>query len=252
MAYETWFDTAQNKTLLAICARRLIKSIGVGAVIWGLVNMGLGIVAVQENIINVGLIMLGLLMLGSGVQALLRPTLRVLLTQTVVAVLLLVWNVGITILNIHFTGQFDPRVMIFPVVIAIVFFRQYTKQKHIADLIASVKPDEIKGMKTVCRGILKKKLKNEPAFVQANGQQCRAQLMGDSAFFVHRSMLRAFVAPKDAVRQAIVKADAKSLKMRIDHPLEKLKYRFDKKNSEKIRNWLIAGAEPAAMAPQST
>ena len=41
----------------------------------------------QETAINVGILILGVMMLGAGVQALRRPSLGVLLTETIVTVL---------------------------------------------------------------------------------------------------------------------------------------------------------------------
>ena len=97
MEYDAWFDTDENKTLLAICARKLISNIGIGGIIWGLINIGVGIVSVQVMLINVGVLILGVIMLGTGVQALKSPSLRILLVQTIVTVLLLAWNVGMSI-----------------------------------------------------------------------------------------------------------------------------------------------------------
>jgi len=43
MQYEDWFDTAENKTLLAVCTRKWIKNIGFGGIIWGLIIIVLGV-----------------------------------------------------------------------------------------------------------------------------------------------------------------------------------------------------------------
>ena len=58
MGYDPWFDSDENKTLMAICTRKLIRNIGIGGIIWGVVNLGLGFVAIQETIINVGILIL--------------------------------------------------------------------------------------------------------------------------------------------------------------------------------------------------
>ena len=56
--------------------------------------------------------------------------------------------------------------------------------------------------------------------------------------FIQRNLMRAFVGQKDAIRNAIVEPDVKRLKMVFNHPLGKLKYKFDAKNSAKIKDWL--------------
>jgi len=252
MNYENWFDRDENKTLLAICARKMIRGTGIAGIIWGLINIVLGVVAMHLSMLNVGVLVLGLLMLGAGIQALRRPTLGVLLAGTVVTALLFAWNLAITILNAQVTGTFVPQGLIFPLIIMVGFITSYRRLKHLEGLIAAVRPEDIRNTKKVCKTLLKKKLKNEPAVIQANGRACRAQLMIDKAFFINRMMLRAFVASKDEIRSVIVKPDAKRLEMNVRHPLGKLKYRFDKKNSEKLKNWLSAAAPPAEAQSQGS
>lgn len=244
MKYDSWFDADENKVLLAICARKLISNIGIGAIIWGLINIGIGLVAMQEALVNVGILILGVIMLATGVAALKAPSLRVLLTETIVTVLLLAWNVGISALNLIVFGVVEPQGLIFPLIIAIVFFNNYRKLQHVREQISSVQPQEVKDIKRICKVLLKKKLKEEPSIIQAANRRTRAQLMDDKAFFIQRDLMRAFVASRDNIRNAIVNPDSRSLTMKFNHPLGQLKYKFDKNSSEKIRNWL-SPAEPS-------
>ena len=249
MEHDGLFNTDENKALLAICARKLIGNIGIGAVIWGLINIVIGIIALPQSAINVGIVILGVLMLGTGVRALRSPSLGVLLAQTIVTLLLLAWNLGISTINFLFTGIFDPIGLILPLVIAVVFFRYYRKLHCIEQQILSVDRDKLKAIKRICKELLKKKLKKEPAIVETTDYKCRAQLMDDKVFFIHRDLMRAFVAPRDSIRNAIVKLDAKSLRMRFGHPLGKLKYQFDKKSSQKLKNWLSAELDSIKTEP---
>jgi len=121
MAYDPLFDSEENKALVAICTRKLIRNIGIGGIIWGVINVGIGIAAVQEAPINVGILILGVLMLGTGIQALARPTLGVLLTETIVTVLLVAWNVGMFFINRGEGAPTDPRGFLFPLIISVVF-----------------------------------------------------------------------------------------------------------------------------------
>jgi len=241
MNYAEWFDTNENKALLAICARKLIKNIGIGGIIWGVINGLLGLFFMQFTLINTGLLILGVLMLGAGVRALKKPTLSVLLVETVLASLILLWNLSITIINAVMFGITRPGGLIFPAIMAIYFFNHYRRLKHVAEYIESIDPAYIETTTQLGKKLLKKNLKQEPLVIQTTDRRCRAELMNGKAFFIQKNMLRAFVCPIDQIRAAIVKPDAKSLKIVFSHPLEeKLTYRFDKKNSEKIRNWLAS------------
>jgi hypothetical protein len=242
MPYDRWFDSDENRTLMAICTRKLIRNIGIGGIVWGVINIGIGAVAIQAAAINIGILILGVMMLGTGVQALRSPTLGVLLTETIVTVLLLLWNLGISILNLLAGDPFDPRGLIFPLIIAIVFASNYRKLGHLRDLISSVAPEKIEATKQVCKTIVKKKLKDEPLIVETADRKCRAQLMDDRAFFIQRDLMRAFVGSQEAVRTAIAKPEAKCWTAVFNHPLGKLKYRFDKKSTEKLRQWLLRNA----------
>jgi hypothetical protein len=52
------FDTDENRALTAICTRKLISNIGIGGIIWEVINTALGIAAIQATILNVGLVIL--------------------------------------------------------------------------------------------------------------------------------------------------------------------------------------------------
>jgi hypothetical protein len=244
MKYDPLFDSDENRALMAICTRKLIRNIGIGGIIWGVINTVLGFFAIQVAVVNVGPLILGVMMLGTGVQALRSPSLGVLLTETVVTVFLFLWNVGISVYNMMEGAPFDPRGIIFPLVIAVVFANNYRRLGHLRDLIASVPADKIDATKRMCKTIVKKKLKDEPLIVQTTDHKCRAQLMDDRAFFIQRDLMRAFVAPREAVRGAIAKPESKSWAAVFSHPLGKLKYGFDKKNTEKLRNWLSDQSAP--------
>ena len=233
--------------LMVICARKLIRNIGIGGIVWGVFNIVFGVVAIQATIINVGILILGVLMLGTGVQALRNPSLGVLLTETIVSVLLFVWNVGIAVLNQIEVGTFEPRGLIFPLIIAGVIGNYYRKLGHLREEIASIDPGKIEAAKQVCKTLLKKKLKDEPLLVQTADRKCRVQLMDGQAFFIQNDLLRAFVGSTEAIRSAIAKPEAKAWKLVFNHPVGKLGYNFDRKNSEKIKSWLASRPVPAAV-----
>lgn len=244
MNHDLWFESAENRALMVVCARKLIRNIGIGGIIWGVINIAVGVVAIQATIVNSGILILGVIMMGAGVQALRKPSLGVLLTETIATALLFVWNLAISIINLLAGYAFEPRGLLFPLIIAVVFANYYRKLGHLREQIASIDPGTIKATREVCKGILKKKLKDEPLTVQTTDHKCRAQLMDGQAFFIQNDFMRAFVGPKESVRGAVVNPGAKKLSMAFNHPLGKLKYSFDKNNSEKINNWLSTNPAP--------
>lgn len=246
MGYDAGFDSDENRALLAICTRKLIRNIGIGGILWGIINVGIGIVAIQVTIINAGILILAALMLATGIQAIRNPTLGVLLTEAIVGILLFLWNLSVTILNFLAEGKFTPAGLVVPLVVAVVLVNSYRKLGHLRGLIAAVPPEKIKATQQICKALVKKKLKDEPLIVQTGNRRCRAQLMDGQALFIQRDLMRAFVLPKDTVRSAVAKPDAKKWKLVFQHPLGALKYHFDKKNTEKLRTWLAA--EQAAPA----
>jgi hypothetical protein len=244
MEHDQWFDSDENKTLMAICVRRLIKNIGIGGIIWGVINLVFGYFAMRIRTINVGIVILGVMMLGTGVQALKQPSLGVLLMETIVSVCLFLWNVGMAIFNMMLGLRFEPRGIIVPLIIAVTLATYYHKLGHLRELIASVPPEKVDATKRICKTLLKKKLKNEPLVVQTSDGRCRAQLVEDRVFFIQRDLMRAFVGSRESIRSAIAKPDEKKWTAVFNHPLGKLKYKFDKKNTEKLRTWLATEQAP--------
>jgi hypothetical protein len=75
----------------------------------------------RVSVINAGVVILGIMMLGAGVQAMRSPSLGVLLTQTIMATLLFLWNLGVSVLNLFLIGIFNPFQLIFPLALVIMF-----------------------------------------------------------------------------------------------------------------------------------
>jgi len=243
VSHDVLFDTPENRNLLAICTRRQIRRIGVGGIIWGLINIAIGALAIRETVLGAGALGLGALMLGSGLWALRRPSLGILLAEAVTMGLLLAWNVAIAILVLRASGEIGVQGLIVPLLAAAAVGGQYVRLRPFRDLVASVDPAQIKATKQVCQSLRKLKLKNEPAVVETADRRSRVRLLPDRAFLVQHDLGRAFVIPCDVAAGAIADRLAKSWKWRIEHPLGPVTYRFNKQNTEKMRAWL--GQAPA-------
>ncbi len=87
----------------------------------------------------------------------------------------------------------------------------------------------------MCRELLKKKIKVELEIAEAVGKRCRVQFMSDSVFCVQKGLTRAFHLRVEEFRNGLKDVNAKKLALVVNHPLGKLTYAFDKKNSEKIK-----------------
>ena len=254
MAIESWLETDENKTLLAICARKTIKGYGIAGIVWGAINIGIGAVAIQQNIINAGIFVLAALMIGSGIYSLTRPNVTAILVEAIVSCLLLAWNVGIAFLNLSAGAEFNPRGIIFPLIVAVALFRKYGQLQAIGDLIAAVSAAQIEQATLTCKGILKKKWEKDPsvavtrtgAFFGTGG--ARLQRMEGKVFFVQGNLSLAFVMPDEALRASVSDPAIKKAKIVVQHPLGKVLIMLDQKNTERVRSWLqpAAPAQPTA------
>lgn len=250
MSPDPFFDTAQNQALLVVCARKTIRNAAVLGIVWGAINLVLGFFAMQVVALNAGIFILGLVMFGAGIVALRKPSLDSLFAEAVVSALLLCWNVGITVFNVH-AGHGDHlngHGLIWPLIAAIVFFRQYKRLGHLKDAIAAMDHTTVKQAAEICKQLFKSRLKESPDIVQTTSRRYRLRLMSDSVLCVQRNLATAFSLNRADFRVCIKNADKKCLRVLVHHPLGKLSYGFDKKNSEKIKSWLGARAVTAASA----
>ena len=238
MKYDSFFDTEENKTLTAICTRRLIRNIGIGGIIWGVINLLIGIIAIQVTALNAGIIILGVLMLITGVQALRKPSFEVLKAETLVSALLFLWNLGISAVNIKIIGTFEPRGLIFPLIIAFVMFKYYRRLGYLREQIESVEPEKVNQARQMCRTLAKIKMKDEPSVIQTSNRKCRVKFMDKTALFIQRDMMRAFIATKEEIYLAIINRNVTCFKLQFNHPAGKLVYQLDRKNSIKLKTWL--------------
>src|ERR1700730_9699375 len=240
MTHDPVFDSTENQALLVVCARKTIRTAAIVGIVWGAINLVIGFFAVQANPLNAGILVLGLLMLGTGVMAIRKPTLHSLLSEAVVSVLLLCWNIGIAVINARagYSDGIGGHGLIWPAIAAVVFFRQYLRLGHLRDAISAMDHGMVKEASTLCKQLFKNKLKQSPDIVQASSKRYRARLMKDSIFCAQRNVSHAFHMSREHFRQCIRDLGQKRLRVVVRHPLGKIAYGFDKKNSDKIKSWL--------------
>lgn len=248
MKHDALFDTPENQALLVVCARKTIRNAAIGGIVWGVINLFIGFNAVQVNVLNVGLVGLALLMLGTGVFAMVKPSLHALLGEAIVSVLLLFWNLSITALNAGAgdTEHLNGHGLILPAIAAVIFFKQYVKLGHLKDAISAMDHAMVKEASLVCKQLFKSKLKESPDIAEASAKRCRLRFMNDSVFCVQRNLAAAFHMSKETFQQCIADISKQRIRVVVHHPLGKRAYAFDKKNSEKIKGWLMAPTVPTS------
>jgi hypothetical protein len=240
MEADPSFDSKENQALLVVCARKTIRNTGIAAIVWGVINLGIGYVFIQMSILNIFVLVLALLMLGTGIFALTKPSLHALLAAAVVSTLLFFWNLGIAIL-IMMAGAGFRGGLILPLIAAIIFFKQYLKLHHLKEEVSAMESGTVKEAAGLCKQLFKSKLKESPDIAEASSRRCRMRFMSDAVFCAQRNLMRAFYLNRENFQQCINDTNKKRIRVVVRHPLGKLTYKFDKKNSEKIRGWLGAG-----------
>ena len=248
MSHDPVFDSAQNQALLVVCARKSIRNAAVLGIVWGGINLVIGFFAMLITALNAGIFILGLLTFGAGIIALKKPSLHCLLGQAVVSALLLCWNVGITIFNVHagYGDHVNGHGIVWPLIAAIVFVRQYKRLGHLKDAIVSMDHATLKQAAGICKQLFKSKLKESSDIVQTTSKRHRLRLMSDSVLCVQRNLAIAFNLNRTDFSHCIKDANKKCLRVVVRRPLGKLNYAFDKKNSEKIKTWLGLSAVTSA------
>ena len=247
MTYDAVFDSTENQALLAVCARKTIRTAAIAAIVWGAINLVIGFFAVQVNPLNAGILLLALVMLGAGLSAIRNPSLTSLRTEGLLSIMLLCWNLEIAGINSR-TGHADHvngHGLIFPLIAAIAFFRQYRRLEHLKDTINSMDHGLIQEARSLCKQLFKTKLKQSPDVVQVTSKRYRVRLMADSIFCAQRSLAQAFHMKREQFRNCIADLEKKNLRVVIRHPLGKIAYAFDKKSSDKIKAWLSINPTPA-------
>lgn len=246
MAYQAWFDAQENRVLLAICARRLIRKIGIGGIVWGSINTVFGLYSLWGSPLNLIGVGLALLMLYLGVEALLLPSLKALLGEAAISVLLLLWHALLLVLTRRGPAGVPISELVFPLIAAGVFTHYYLKLRPVRDLITTVSAAEVRNMTSMCKALARQPLKGNPRLAETSDRKCRVQLFADKAFFVQRDLRVAFVAPRAELRRVVAKFDRKSLRFRIAHPLQTLRYSFARESARRIGSWLATATPPAA------
>lgn len=235
MAYDTLFDTEENKLLLAVCTRRLIRDTGTGALIVGIISIFTASASLSDSIFRVFLMVQGILLLGLGIYTLRKPSLTALWASSIMSVLVFILLFFLVILNIQTINAFN---VILPLLTGISLGNYFWKALHVRDSIESMPSHDIEKVEEKCKEFLKKHPDYHADMIHTTDRTCFVELKNGKALFVQKDILRAFAAPRHAVAAAIKTPHAKKLTLTFNHPIEQLSYTFDRQNSGVLKNWL--------------
>jgi hypothetical protein len=228
-------------------ACRALRTMGWGGIVFGLINIGLGIAfVVSLHPINAVLALIGLFLLLSGVWCLVLPGAEGVITNGIALILVGVWNIIVTVLNL--AAGANPQVWwavfgVFLIAAAVQCFQKYARFAEA--LRHGVSQQEKAMMDGLVKAILKANAKEDEDIITfqvrtfAQQKEWRGQLRQDVAVFVEKMSKEVLVAPRAGVRitphgKALL---GKSLKATVkirDHTWEAL---LSPKAFDRYRDW---------------
>jgi len=228
-------------------ACRALRQMGWGGIVFGIINIGLGIAfTISLGPINALLVLIGLFLLVSGIWCLALPGAEGVISNGIALILVGLWNILVTIGNV--AGGENPQFWwailgVFLIAAGVQCFRQYAR--YSLALRHGVSREEAAMMDKLVKTILKANAKEEEDIinfeVRAFTQQkaWRGQLGRNVAVFVEKMSKEVLVAHKEEVRiephgKMLLRQSLKaSIKIR-DHKWEAL---ISPRSFDRFRDW---------------
>jgi hypothetical protein len=189
-------------------ACRSLRRMGWGGIVFGIINIALGIgFAFALNPINALLTLIGLLLLASGVWCLVLPTAEAVIANGIALVLVGLWNIFVTLLN-TVAGQV-PQVWwaLFGVALIVAGVKSFQKYARFSRALRhGATKDEMATMDRLVKTILKANAKTDEDIVTFSAstfmqkKMWRGQLRDNVAVFVDKMSKEILVADKADVR----------------------------------------------------
>jgi len=76
-----------------------LNDVTIGGIIWGIINIGLGLYSIKNNPVNSLLIIIGLLLIYMGLLSVKHRSIKLFIMYGIMLIILAFWNIGITLLN---------------------------------------------------------------------------------------------------------------------------------------------------------
>jgi hypothetical protein len=236
-------------------ARRSLRRMGWGGIVFGIINLGLGIAfTVNLGPINLVLALIGLFLVASGVWCLVLPGAEGVISNGIALILVGLWNIAVTLLNLAAGAAPQIWWAIFGGVLiagGIQCFQKYARFSKA--LRYRVSEDEMAMMDRLVQTILKGDVKVEQDMVafQARGFAQQKQWLGrlgdEAAVFVEKMSKEILVARKKKVR---IKPHGKvllgkSLKASVTIGKQHWEAVISSTSFDRFRDWKLAEDEDA-------
>jgi hypothetical protein len=208
---ESSVDLASNVNELQRVAEyrravKILRATGIGSIVVGIIALILGVVALEQSLINVGLILVGLFLVGTGIWNVALPSAEGIIIDGIALLVLPAWNLLVMVLNgPTFEATFKAGIIAVALIgWAVWQFRNYGRF-HEA-LAEKPSPEDLKGMDELVRNVMRAipELDADVITFRLRGAtkeaEWRGRLAGGAALFVELPAgHEALVAPKEEV-----------------------------------------------------
>jgi hypothetical protein len=235
-------------------AVRTLRGFAIGAAVFGVIAVVTGSALLAQNPLNIILIGIGLLLIAEAIWNVVAPSAIGILVDAVVLLIVALWNIGITVLELAAGALTDARWGIIGVVqIGIAIYRFTTFPRFQAALQEKPDAEDVRHLDELVKTILKAKAKEEDnliGFQQKDpfkAMAWRAQLADNAAIFVAKQGHDVILAHKEAVEIEVTGKVflGKTLKAKLRIKDRTMNGTISPESYAKYEHWKIPNVEPA-------
>jgi hypothetical protein len=258
--------TLENVYLLQQAAdyrmgHRTLRSSGIGDLIWGVICMGLGFVALRVAPINIGLMLLGVFVFAVGIWCLVLPMPITMIFDGIALILTGVWNIGISIYNaMNAPAGSSPR----PMFLVLAIFQlawggqRLARYRRFANASSLVPGEQtVRWLDETIKSIGKAKPETDPTIIQfttqgfSSMQMWKARLLPDLAIVIQANGQDAMFLPRDQITIAPKKKVLLGKTMKAQFALggKKVEGTIAPQWLERFNAWRGAGAATQVVPP---
>jgi hypothetical protein len=206
MATEPDLDALQRTADYHVIRKKLKQS-AIGSLIFGALAVFIGVMLINESILNLLLIVIGILLLAVGIINLIRPTPEGIIIDGTSLLIVAVWNIIFVALPGMRWGGGPEHIKwgiigIFQIVWSVRRFMDYPRYRRA--LQEKPTPEELEGMESLMKSINKSNDK-EPGYLQFNARAAvlKGLLSSEAVVFVDKARQEVVVAHRNEVDLAI-------------------------------------------------
>jgi hypothetical protein len=188
-------------------ARNLLRAFGGGSLIFGVLNTGIGVMALDEHPLNFVLVLIGGFQILVGLLNVAAPTSAGIIADGLAFLVVGGWNLFITVVNIQEGAPETGHFLIYGALqIGIGIYRFATFGQFSKELAHKPPAEDIKRLDVLVKDLQKANLKKSPDVITFKTSnflggwvEWRGRLAGASALLAHQRGHEALIAHKDDV-----------------------------------------------------